>query len=192
MTTEHPTKQHSKMSWYQNPAVLYSVIVLLLAGVVYLIVQNWQLEHKTSQERSILHTKVRQNQLANDRQQLTLTMKAFVWAVRNAMLQNKTGEINEYFNTLVKNRGVKEVLLVDSAGKIMISTNKKNQDMPFTNRFPAYLLQKQDIYFNNKMPYELSAPVTAPNKRLGTLVMFYTPATILPDSLAISTASKSQ
>gem|GEM_PF-1960286 len=190
MTTEHPTKQHSQTSWYQNLAVLYGVVILLLAGVIYLIVQNRQLEHKTSQERSVLQTKVRQNQLLNDRQQLNLTMKTFVWAVRNAMLQDKTGEINEYFNTLVKNRGVREVLLVNSAGKILISTNKKNQDMPFTNRFPAYLLQKQDIYFNNKMPYELSAPVMAPNKRLGTLVMFYTPATILPDSLAISASNK--
>lgn len=186
MTTEHPTKQHSKTNWYQNPAVLYSIIFLLLAGGVYIVIENWQLEHKTRQERSVLQTKVRQNQLANDRQQLTMTMTTFVWAVRNAMLQDKTGEINEYFNTLVKNQGVREILLVNSAGKILISTNKKNQDMPFTNRFPAYLLQKQAIYFNNKIPYELSAPVMAPDKRLGTLVMFYTPATILPDSLSVS------
>lgn len=125
---------------------------------------------------------VRQNQLANDRQQLTFGMKAFVWAVRNALLQNKPGEINEYVNTLVKDRGVKEVLLVDPAGKVTISTNKKNQGVVFSDRFPAYLLQQQAVYFNDKRPYELSAPVTAPNRRLGTLVMFYTPAPLLPDS----------
>ncbi len=101
-------------------------------------------------------------------------------AVRNAMRQNKPGEINEYVNTLVKDRGVKEVLLVDSTGKVIISTNKKNQGSLFAGRLPAYLLQQQDVYFSAKTPYQLSAPVTAPDRRLGTLVMFYTPAPILP------------
>ena len=125
---------------------------------------------------------VRKNQLANDQQQLLFGMKTFVWAVRNALLQNKPGEINEYFNTLVKDRGIKEMLLVDPAGNVTISTNKKNQGISFASRFPVYLLQQQGVYFKDNAPYELSAPVTSPNKRLGTLVLFYTPASLLPDS----------
>lgn len=160
--------------------VLYGILVILFAGAGYLLYRNWQLTKQMGQERTAIRQTVQKNQLANDRQQLTFGMKAFVWAVRNAMLQNKPGEINEYFNTLVKDRGVNEVLLVDQAGKVTISTNRKNQGIRFADRFPAYLLQQPVIYFNDKRPYELSAPVTAPDRRLGTLVMFYTPAPILP------------
>lgn len=163
-----------------SPLILYGIIAVLVLVAGYLLYRNSQLTDQFGQERTQTRQTVAQNQLANDRQQLTFGMKTFVWAVRNAMLQNKPGEINEYFNTLVRDRGVKEVLLVDPSGKVTISTNKKNQGSLFVSRFPAYLLQQQGVYFNNKTPYELSAPVTAPNQRLGTLVMFYTPAPILP------------
>ncbi|GAB3550053.1 hypothetical protein [Spirosoma fluminis] len=161
--------------------ILYGVIALLVVGIGYLLYRNIRLTNEAEQQRSQLRTTVQENQLNTDRQQLMFGMKTFVWAVRNAMLQNKPGEINEYFNTLVKDRGVQEVLLIDPAGKVTISTNKKNQGIAFASRFPGYLLQQEDVYFNNKKPYELSAPVTGPNKRLGTLVMFYRPMPILTD-----------
>lgn len=169
-----------------NPKVifiLYGVIVLLLFGGAYLLYKNTQSNKEFAQERSQMRTAVQKNQLQNDRQQLTFGMKTFAWAVRNSLLQNKSGEINEYFNTLVKDRGIKEMLLVGDDGNVMISTNKKNQGIAFTDRFPGYLLQREEVYFSDKIPYELSAPITAPNKRLGTLVMFYSPAPILPDTL---------
>ncbi len=60
----------------------------------------------------------------------------------------------------------------------------KAGEINFAERFPAYLLQQPDVYFNGQRPYELSTPVSSPNKRLGTLVMFYTPTPVLPDSMA--------
>ena len=165
------------------PAVFYGVIAALVLLAGYLIYRNYAQSKAFDDERTRVRAAVRQNQLANDRQQLTFGMKTFTWAVRNAMIQNKPGEINEYFNTLVKDRGIKEMLLVDEAGTVLISTNKKNQGISFASRFPDELLRQADVYFADKRPYELSAPITAPNKRLGTLIMFYTPAPILPDSL---------
>ncbi len=164
--------------------IFYGVIAALMLLVGYLIYRNYEQNKSFGSERTSLLATVRQRQLANDKQQLTFGMKTFTWAVRNAMIQNKPGEINEYFNTLVKDRGIKEMLLVDDTGTVLISTNKKNQGILFTSRFPGELLQREDVYFADKRPYELSAPVTAPNKRLGTLVMFYIPAPILPDSLS--------
>lgn len=160
--------------------VLYIIIGLLLVGCGYLIFRNWTLNNEFTQERNSMRVTAQTNQLSANQQQLTFGMKTFAWAVRNAMLQNKPGEINEYLNALVQDKGVQEMLLVDPSGKVTLSTNKKNQGVVFASRFPAYLLQKEDIYFNNKAVYELSAPITAPNKRLGTLVMFYKPTPVLP------------
>ena len=50
------------------------------------------------------------------------------------------------------------MLLVGDDGKVMISTNKKNQGIAFTDRFPGYLLQREEVYFGDKTPYELSTP----------------------------------
>lgn len=163
--------------------LLYTVIGLLLIGAGYLLYRNIQLSRRAEDHQQLVEKTVLEKQLSNDRQQLTFTMKAFSWAIRNALLQNKPGEINDYFNTLVKDRGVQELLLIDAAGKVTVSTNKKNQGIVFSSRFPAYLLQQQEVYFNNNDPYELSAPVVGPDGRLGTLVMFYKPTRILPDSL---------
>ncbi len=164
--------------------ILYGVIALLLFGGAYLLYKNTQISKEVAQERSEMRATVRKNQLQNDQQQLTFGMKTFAWAVRNSLLQNKPGEVNEYFNTLVKDRGIKEMLLVGNDGNVLISTNKKNQGIAFTDRFPGYLLQREEVYFDDKTPYELSAPITGPNQRLGTLVMFYSPAPMLPDTLA--------
>lgn len=163
------------------PLFLYGIILFLVLGAGYLLFRNWQLSNQFEQNRKVLTQTVRQNQLTSDRQQLTFGLTTFSWAVRNALLQNKTGEINEYFNTLVQRKGIKEILLVDTAGKVTLSTNKKNQGLPYTGRFPAYLLQQKDVYFSGKVPYEMSIPITAPNQRLGTLVMFYQPQAVLPD-----------
>ncbi|ADB40198.1 hypothetical protein [Spirosoma linguale] len=182
MTTQQPSTETTMMSKLSlDPKnVLYIAIILLGIGCSYLLYRNWQLKAQFAHERESMRVTARNNQLSANQQQLTFSMKTFVWAVRNALLQNKPGEINEYFNTLVQNKGVQEMLLVDPSGKVTISTNKKNQGISFASRFPAYLLQKDDIYFNDKAVYELSAPVTAPNKRLGTLVMFYKPMPVLP------------
>ncbi|MFD2936189.1 hypothetical protein [Spirosoma flavum] len=182
MATDQRTHQPTFPSGSNTLYILYGVIILLVLGVGYLLYKNIASNKEFEQERSQLRETIRKNQLTNDQQQLQFGMKTFVWAVRNALLHNKPGEINEYFNTLIKDRGIKEMLLVDPAGQVTISTNKKNQGIAFASRFPAYLLQQQDIYFKENVLYELSAPVTSPNKRLGTLIMFYKSAPILPDS----------
>jgi hypothetical protein len=161
--------------------ILYGIIILLTVGAGYLLYRNWQLARQVTAERDTLYIKAQNNQLDSDRQQLMFGMKTLAWAVGYALAQNKEGEINAYFNTLVRDRGVKEMLLVDPSGTVRISTNKKNQGIPFANRFPANLLQQDEVYFTNQEFYQLSAPVMAPDKRLGTLVMIYTPAPILPD-----------
>ncbi|WP_229310938.1 hypothetical protein [Larkinella soli] len=160
--------------------ILYGIIILLGIGAGYLLFRNWHLKRQFAGERTRLLDSAQTNQLANDRQQLTFGMKTFVWAVRNSLLQNRPGEIREHFKTLVKDRGVKEVLLVDPAGHVTLSTNKKNEGIDFAKRYPAHLLQQQDVYFNDTYPYELSAPIHSTDRRLGTLVMFYTPTPILP------------
>ena len=176
-TPTHPVREH-----LQRHAGPYLLAGVLLLACLYLGYRTYQLDREAERRTQALREEVRANQLANDRHQLSLAMKTFVWAVRNALLQNKPGEINEYFNTLVQARGVREVLLVDPSGKVTLSTNKKNEGVPF--RYPAYLLGQDDVFFAEKQPYELSAPVTGPNQRLGTLVLLYAPTPVLPDSSA--------
>lgn len=182
----HRTTDDYRQTGRNLPLILYGIIVLLLGVSGYLLYSNQQLQNKATRQEVFLRQTVQQNQLANDRQQLIFGLKTFAWAVRNAVLQNKIGEINEYFNTLVKDRGIKEMLLIDPNGRVILSTNKKNQDILFTNRFPGYLLQQEEVYFNPKTPYEVSAPILGTNQRLGTLVMFYAPASLVPPADSLS------
>lgn len=65
----------------------------------------------------------------------------------------------------------------------LLKRSKKIRVFSLLAVFPFICYNSRMFIFKTNTPYELSAPVTSPNKRLGTLIMFYKPAPILPDSL---------
>jgi len=165
-------------------SVPYLLAGVCLLALLYVVFRNYQLEQQHEKQTQAMRWRVRTNQLSNDRSQLMFGMTTFGWAVGKSLTQRKNDEVNEYFNKLVKTKGVQEVLLVNPAGNVLLSTNKKNQGIRFSSLYPAYLLQQNDTYFNSKVPYELSTPVVTSADRLGTLVMFFSPTSVIPDSLA--------
>ncbi len=77
--TTHPTTLPKPV--LDPNVMLYGIIIFLLAGAGYLLYRNGQSTQRMEQQRTALLQTVRQNQLTNDRQQLTFGMKTFVWAV---------------------------------------------------------------------------------------------------------------
>ncbi|MGF7218663.1 hypothetical protein GGR92_004842 [Spirosoma lacussanchae] len=178
--SDSPLQDHLK-----RHSVPYLLAGVCLLALLYMVFRNYQLKQLYEKQTQAMRWRVRTNQLSNDRSQLMFGMTTFGWAVGKSLTQNKNDEVNEYFNKLVKTKGVQEVLLVNPAGNVLLSTNKKNQGIRFSSLYPAYLLEQNDTYFNSKVPYELSTPVVTSANRLGTLVMFFSPASIMPDSLTL-------
>ncbi len=110
--------------------------------------------------------------------QLTLMLTTFVWAVRGSMLRENLDEVNQYLIELVKEDEINEIVLAGDEGQILLATNKKNEGQPFGNFYSQELLTKEQVYFKlseDKQDYYIVAPVLSLNRRLGTLFMKYNP-----------------
>ena len=110
----------------------------------------------------------------NAKQQLTLMMKTFVWAVRSAMIRDNLDEVNQYFSGLIKEEKMKEIVLAGQKGEILVSTNKKHEGQPFANYYPVEMLQVSDVFFKeDSSGYQIATPVLSLNTKLGTLFILY-------------------
>ncbi|MCF8246037.1 MAG: hypothetical protein K9J37_04380 [Saprospiraceae bacterium] len=110
----------------------------------------------------------------NAKEQLTLLQKTFVWAVRSALIRDNLDEVNQYFNELIKEKDVKEIVLAGREGNILVSTNKKHEGKPFKDFYPEVMLQGSDVFFQQDSSfYQVSAPVLSLNTKMGTLFVLY-------------------
>lgn len=177
----NPVAEHLRRHWL--PYALAAVLAVVLVVVLF---RNSQRERAAETRQQTLREEARQFVGTRDQQQLALTTRALAWAVSNALLREKSDEINNRFNALVREKGVRELLLVDPAGTVTLSTNKKNQGTAFTGRYPAALLGQPDLQVSVRNgQYELSAPVMSLEKRLGTVVLVYGAESPFADSTAV-------
>jgi hypothetical protein len=155
--------------------------------LIVTLVRNGQQRRQAEADRQTYRAEVRQRMVARDRQQLRLTAQALAWAVSNALIREQTDDINSRFNALIRERGLKELLLVDPAGTVTVSTNKKSEGAPFAARYPAELLQTNELLLTERNnQYEVAAPVQSLERRLGTLVLVYAGVESVPaDSSAV-------
>ena len=112
----------------------------------------------------------------NAKEQLSLMLKTFVWAVRSSMIRNNMDEVDQYFTELIREENIYEIVLVGNDGKIRVSTNKKHQTKPFSSFYPTRILAQPDIFFTHSedsLAYYVAAPVLSLNNRLGTLFLVY-------------------
>ena len=123
-----PAAAHLRRHWLP-----YTLAALLVFVLIYTLIRQNQYERQAEATQQATRTAVRQFVTARDRQQLDLTTRTLAWAVSNALLREKSDEINNRFNALVQVRGVRELLLIDPTGRVTLSTNKKNQGAALTH-----------------------------------------------------------
>ena len=110
------------------------------------------------------------------KEQLSLMLKTFVWAVRSSVIRNNMDEVDQYFTELIREENIHEIVLAGKNGDILVSTNKKHQSKHFDKFYPAAILNQEDVFFTQSedgKEYHVAAPVLSLNNRLGTLFLVY-------------------
>lgn len=91
-------------------------------------------------------------------------------AVRSEMIAQNMQQIDQYFIQTVKMLNVDRILLVDPTnGKVLLSTNKKDNNTIFTNQALVHVKKATTIKLNEN-DY-VSAPIMGLNTQLGTLII---------------------
>lgn len=156
--------------WY-----LFFILIIVAAGIYlwgYIRVKSFERRMKERETEIVQKTQIILNE--KTKEFLKITALPLVWAVRKDMMRGNFDEINEYMERLVQEKGFKKILLVDTMGTIVLSTDKKMQGQKFVDHYPVEFLQANDVVINtDSVNIRAVAPVMGLNSRLGTLVITY-------------------
>lgn len=150
-------------------------IILLVALWAWKAIETNKIRKNAETEQNNLKTEAEGYIVQTHEQHLRLLAKPFVWAVRSQMLEGNMSQVNLYMNEMVKEKNFQRISLVDAQGKIISSTNKKDERQAFaTIGNDADLSNDQtNVQVLQDSVIHLTSPVMGFNNRLGTLVISY-------------------
>lgn len=156
------------------------LITIIIALVILSTVWIWKsleiknLKKDAENENLALRQKSSQTLLLAHEEHLKLLAKPFVWAVRSEMMQGNLSQVNLYMNEMVKEKNFQGISLIDAKGKIVSSTDKKNEGQAFASIGNISDLSNNDTRVTTQDSLvSIVSPVMGFNNRLGTLVMKY-------------------
>ncbi len=117
---------------------------------------------------------------------LRLLMKPFVWAVRSEMLKNNYDQIDNYIRDIVKDPHFETIAVADTAGIILLCSNKKLEGEKLKNKFTKVDVNAPQIrIYDHNNVLEVITPIMGFDQRLGSLFAVY-----VPDSLELKIINK--
>jgi len=114
------------------------------------------------------------------RQDIQLFALPLAWSVRKELMRSNYDAIDDYFNELIQRKGFGVIMLVDPAGTIKVSTDRKLQGSSFLLRYPQMKLGAP-VQVSYALPQGKSmflVPVMGLNARLGTIAFIYSYRTL--------------
>lgn len=167
-------------------------VTLLLVVVTALVAQafaNGAVERRHALEtRQLAYIHKAEEKAAEDRTREMLSRESdefhlllgstIAWTVQNALTRKKTDEIEDYFRDLLKNDRVQAVLLADSNGNVIASTDPALKGTEFGRRYPAALLGSIMVSIDRAEDglKRLVIPIQHFGMRLGTAMLVYSPS----------------
>ncbi|GAB2976508.1 hypothetical protein GCM10027049_09220 [Mucilaginibacter puniceus] len=133
------------------------------------------LKDKAQTEQLALKAEANQQLLQAHSQHLQLLAKPFVWALRTEMMQGNLNQVNLYMADMVKEQNIQRIIVADTKGTIIASTNKKDEGRPW-----AEVITDADVNIANTQVdtaanvLTMTSPIMGFNNRLGTLLIKYT------------------
>ena len=106
---------------------------------------------------------------------LGLMIKTFSWAIRNEMLKEDYSAVNLYIGQLIRQKNVKEILVMDTEGVVVAASNRKQEEQKFSSLYDSNYLtfDKEMVEYGEDQEIYLSTPIMAFNNRIGNLFIVY-------------------
>jgi len=164
-------------------------IFILIASFIFIpvlvyVIKDGQLRKlkiKQKQEIALIKKNATENIINAHKEKLEIVCEVFSWSVTTELTHKQTSTIDNYMVELVKIPEFQELALINSTGKILLSTDKKYEGEAFSEMFPA------DMYFNkgNNKAKEMndgilftSKEIVVNKKLYGYLIITYKPTMV--------------
>jgi hypothetical protein len=157
------------------------LILVIVALVLLAIVWLWktlEISHVKKQaetEKQTIKTQAQSNIMQAHEAHLMLLTKPMVWALRTEMMQGNLGQVNLYLSDMVKEKNIQRIVIADPKGRIIASTNKKDEGQPFANIGPGLNINANatTVVHAGDSVLTATSPIMGFNNRLGTLLIKY-------------------
>jgi ABC-type multidrug transport system fused ATPase/permease subunit len=171
----------SKKPLLNNKAIALLVLILVLITVSVVIYFYKQSEikklneaHKT--EIDSLNNKATEAISKNNVNFLETIGKVFSWAARAELERQNLGQLDIMMTELVKVKNFKQIVIISSEGKVMLSTDKKFEGQGFPKI--VYDMVKTDVTKTSVQENGdilATAPIFGLDKRIGSLIITFVP-----------------
>ena len=150
--------------------------LVLIAGIwIWKAIEIGNLNKQAVNERQAIKAQASTQLMQTHEMHLKLLAKPLIWALRTEMLRGNLSQVNLYLNDMVKEQGIQRMIIADSKGKIIASTNKKDEGQPFST------FGKEETLTNDQTSVTsgdggsliMTSPIMGFNNRLGTLLIKY-------------------
>jgi hypothetical protein len=151
-------------------------LVLLTAVWIWKSVEISQTKKQAETEKQAIRQQAQGNLIQAHKTHLILLAKPMIWALRTEMIQGNMGQVNLYLSDLVKEKNIERVVIADAKGKIIASTNKKDEGQPYSSVNAGNSLNGEQTIVQQAGENTLlvTSPIMGFNNRLGTLLIKYT------------------
>jgi len=153
------------------------IAALILIAVIWIwkAIEIGNLNKQAASERQAIKALASAQLMQTHEMHLKLLAKPLIWALRTEMLQGNLSQVNLYLNDLVKEQGVQRIIIADSKGKIIASTNKKDEGQPFSTVGKEEKLKNDQtsVTRGDSSSLIMTSPIMGFNNRLGTLLIKY-------------------
>lgn len=168
-TSSTVNKSNSKPFWKKHFLSLFLLLGLIIAIVWGLIVNNnLEKTHQAKVEQLNVQHKEAMDSIVQEKAKIITSTLAL--AVRSELIDENKDQVNQYFLQMIKNEEISRLILVNqTSGRIIMSTNKKDEGMQFGNE--TLLGATNVISINTPKSILTATPVMGLNSQMATLIV---------------------
>lgn len=179
-SSQSKTNIDNQITLQKRTLIIVGVIVLVLISAIWIwkSIEINKLNTRAEEAQLELKEKASAQLMQTHKTHLMLLAKPFVWALRTELLNKNLGQVNQYLNDMVKQKGMLRIMIANPKGTIIASTNKKDEGQPFTSAGNQASLTTDEISVESAKDSTLvmTSPIMGFNNRLGTLLIKYSPS----------------
>lgn len=166
--TTNIEEKPKKKSWFQRNVGATIVMILMLIAIIYLGINLLLKQNQHKQE--IADINMQNAALVDSLKQdnYTWMTKLFTWTVRSEMLRNNFEQVQLYSQELIKYEHIENIKVVDPSGRVIFSTDMKDQNIitEWSGIQKIIVKQKDDKII-------IASPVLGNDIILGTVIIEY-------------------
>lgn len=156
--------------------VVLALLAALAVGLfVWRAVEARLAEQRLAAQRQQFAAQSQQDLQARTNEVLRLLAAPIAWAVRAPLATGDPEPINALFNELARDPDLREVMLIDNRGQVLVATNAARLGAPLGADVPVASAEQNSP---TVLPHAagtafLFVPITDPKGRLGTVIVYY-------------------